>query len=692
MSNSVIPPIDQCIIDEFKNYFETEINNRFPEDNVCILLSGGIDSTLLGLVCHHLGKNVTSISYQLDNETNIDCDRSEMISKTMGWDFHKVIVPTINYKDWFFHLIFNQKCRKKTELEILYPTIFMLNKVRDLGFEKVISGFGNPLVDGRDGMIEGRKDWIGLVNRIDDSWSISDGTQKCIDFGKSIGVKIELPLTYSEIPKLLKKVTFEQIHFPHQKILWKRIYEDDINKLGMMKVKKISLQKGNGLPKLFPKVLNDPKINIPNYKKGNDIVRLGSLIKWWSKQSKSLVPNFINLNPSSNEGIISNIRTYQPYTLEDMKRESQKELFSVVTTFSGGGGSSVGYKLGGGKILLMNEFIKDGVDTYLLNHPNTPHEMCDIRKISRKGGRKYVVNFFKSKGIEVGSYDILDGSPPCSTFSTSGKGQIKNEQRNVKYSETVQSRIGMLIHDFVYFVNCTQPKICIIENVPTIKNSDVFQHSLKRLRRRGYRVNFKVMNSSHFGVPQNRRRLICVGIRKDVCEEIGLRSEDKILDFFPIESSYQPTLRDGLEGVEIDEFERRQLILSTVRSTSYEFIKSIPKNPPRGFQISNSHPHWKSDFNMVRSSWNTPSPTLTQMGQQLGRGGIFHPSEDRGFTTNEMKRLMGLPVDYKFSGTFNQRIERMGRMVSPLIYKYLSKSLYENILKPTQNLRYVETV
>ena len=58
----------------------------------------------------------------------------------------------------------------------------MMNKIKDLGFKKVISGFGNPLVDGRDGMIEGRKDWIGLLNQIDDSWSISDGTQKCIDF------------------------------------------------------------------------------------------------------------------------------------------------------------------------------------------------------------------------------------------------------------------------------------------------------------------------------------------------------------------------------------------------------------------------------------------------------------------------------------------------------------------------------
>ena len=62
------------------------------------------------------------------------------------------------------------------------------------------------------------------------------------------------------------------------------------------------------------------------------------------------------------------------------------------------------------------------------------------------------------------------------------------------------------------------------------------------------------------------------------------------------------------------------------------------------------------------------------------------------FYTKEKFKNYHLSLDYKFSGNFNQRIERMGRMVSPLIYKYLSKSLYENVLKPTQHLRCVETV
>ena len=690
MSNKVIQPIDQSIIDELQSNLETELRHQFKEDKICLLLSGGIDSTLVGLVGHHIGKKITSISFELEGTQNIDCQTSEKTSQIMGWDFHKVILPRTNFDDWFFHLIFEQKCKKKTELEVLFPMIFMLNKVKELGFSKVLCGFTNPFPNGRVNSIQGRKDWVGYVDFIIQNGNFSDGDHKCINYGKSIGV--EIVEIYPSVFETVKRISYDQINYPHQKIPSKLIYKDDIEKLGLMKVKNRSLQKGDGLQSLYPTVLNNPQINIPNYHKGNNIIRLNSLIKWWSEKSISDLPVNVNVNPPITNGSPSPIRKYEPYTLKDMTRESENELFSVVTTFSGGGGSSVGYKLGGGKILLMNEFIKDGVDTYLLNHPNTPFELCDIRKITRKGGRKYVVDFFKSKGIEVGCYDILDGSPPCSTFSSSGKGKIKIEEKDVKYSETTQSRIGMLINDFVYFVNCTKPKICIVENVPNIKGSDVFQYNLKRLRRRGYKVNFKVMNSSHFGVPQNRRRLICVGIREDISEEIGLQNEDEILDLFPMESSYQPTIKDGFEGLEVDEVERRQLLINTKRSSSYELISNLPKNPNRPLGVSDIDPNWTSDFNMVRSSWDKPSPTLTQMGQQMGRGGIFHPSENRVFTTNEMKRLMGLPIDYKFSGNFNQRIERMGRMVSPLIYKYLSKSLYENVLKPTQHLRYVETV
>ena len=342
------------------------------------------------------------------------------------------------------------------------------------------------------------------------------------------------------------------------------------------------------------------------------------------------------------------------------------------------------YRMGGGKILLVNEFIPEAVQTYKANYPTTPVEMIDIRKITRRGGRQYVLDWFKSYGIEEGNYDILDGSPPCSTFSTSGKGKKKIEEKNVKYSDTTQDRIGMLIHDFVYIANCTKPKVCVIENVPSIKSSDVFHHALNRLRRWGYKVNFKVLCSSNFGVPQRRNRLIAIAVRPDICRKVGIKSERDLLEIYPQGSIYEPTLRDGLQGLEIDPTQRNYLLMSSVKSSAYEILKSIPKNPSRPIGVGNIDPDWTSDFNLVRASWDHPSPTLTQMGQQGGGGGIHHPDEDRVFTTDELKRLMGLPDDFRLTGTFNQKAERCGRMVTPHLYKHLSRSIYEKVILPSR--------
>ena len=92
---------------------------------------------------------------------------------------------------------------------------------------------------------------------------------------------------------------------------------------------------------------------------------------------------------------------YFRYTLDDMKKESDKKKFNYITFFAGGGGSSSGYKLAGGNCLFMNEFQQVAVDTYMENWPNTPHICDDIKNVTgqqimdmagfKKGDRKSVV-------------------------------------------------------------------------------------------------------------------------------------------------------------------------------------------------------------------------------------------------------------------------------------------------------------
>ena len=104
---------------------------------------------------------------------------------------------------------------------------------------------------------------------------------------------------------------------------------------------------------------------------------------------------------------------YKAYTLQDVHNASSQNKFNVISTFAGGGGSSTGYRLAGGRILCINEFVEEAQNTYRENYPDTLILPGDIKKLSGK-------DFLDATGIGVGELDILDGSPPCSAFSVSG--------------------------------------------------------------------------------------------------------------------------------------------------------------------------------------------------------------------------------------------------------------------------------
>ena len=105
---------------------------------------------------------------------------------------------------------------------------------------------------------------------------------------------------------------------------------------------------------------------------------------------------------------------YFRYTLDDLKRSSDRKLFTYISFFAGGGGSSCGYKLAGGDCKFVNEFQQVAVNDYLAKRPDTPHHICgDIKNVTGQ-------QIMEMTGLKVGELDILDGSPPCPPFSMSG--------------------------------------------------------------------------------------------------------------------------------------------------------------------------------------------------------------------------------------------------------------------------------
>ena len=709
--------LQQNIINSItRHYRKVGFLSDSSDGKLPLLLSGGVDSTLCGLVGQMMGLKPVCISYQRKDVYSRDCEQAEKTCKIMGWEFHKVVLPDEDPKEVFQKLTYEYGVAKKTELEVLYPFLFLIDKIEELGFKKIVCGF-NPSPDNRKHAIWNKKNSTEFWQYILDNNITSSGSKKTVSVAKDRGITMCCPMQGEDYKTTIFGLSDADMNKPYNKSFYKDCFPTEFEEIGMMKVKNEPLQKGGSMTEFFEPIIHDKEINFKNYKTSDVTKCLTSLTKLHGTLDEKKIKKHQNSNDAHRLWISQNLRNYsdaktevdkitdysgkiikfRPYSMEEVHKASSKNLFNVVSTFAGGGGSSTGYKLAGGKILLVNEFVKEAVKTYQINYPDTPVDGSDIRtitksnvdSISKKKKLESVVQWFGSYGITKGTLDILDGSPPCSTFSQAGKGNDK-EKKDVIYStvqmdgKKTQDDIDELIFDFVLMVEGILPKVMVLENVPEIATSDVFKKATEDLRQ-NYFVNHKVLKASHFGVAQKRRRLFLVGVRKDISARIGIHNDTGINDLYPRGSSYETSLKEALEGVILNPKEVNLTKRRCRASTSYEILKLIPTDPPENYRASYDHKAFKNlYFNTNRAAFHQPVNTVTQTGAQLKSfGGQYHPLENRTFTINELKRLTGLPDDFYLSGTFNEKAERMGRMVIPLLMKSLASSLYENVIKPT---------
>ena len=375
---------------------------------------------------------------------------------------------------------------------------------------------------------------------------------------------------------------------------------------------------------------------------------------------------------------------YKPYTLQDVVNASNQNKFNVISTFAGGGGSSTGYRLAGGKILCINEFVEEAQNTYRENYPDTPILPGDIKQLSGK-------DFLDIAKLDVGELDILDGSPPCSAFSVAGKlshsrdgkhsdgwGQTKN------YSDgKMVENIEDLFFEFLRVADDIKPKVIIGENVKGLTIGEAKQYFNKiqnTFEDIGYDVVAKVLDSRYFGISQTRTRVFFIGVRNDITEKAGLNFMT-IGNVFPQESKDVVPLKDALVGLEYDEEEVKYLTEKFSKTAYWRDTGSkMEIDPPKVLTGMDYHPKGHH-FNLKRVSQYQPAPTLTAMGSNDTTAGAFHWAEPRKLTIGELKRIQSLPDDFKLTGKWNQKSERIGRMVPPLMMKAIADSVYNKVLK-----------
>lgn len=265
---------------------------------------------------------------------------------------------------------------------------------------------------------------------------------------------------------------------------------------------------------------------------------------------------------------------------------------NIVSFFAGAGGLDLGFQKAGFNVIWANEYDKDIWETYKKNHNHT------------KLDQRSIVNIETS---EVPDCDGIIGGPPCQSWSEAGSLRGINDKR------------GQLFYDFIRILEAKKPKFFLAENVSGMllpRHKEALEN-IKELFKNagdGYELSFQLLNAADFEVPQDRKRVFFIGIRKD----LGFKFE------FPKPLEKKITLFEAISDLKdnvISAKEGNKANLENCKITNHEYMTG-------GFSSM------FMSRNRVRS-WNEQSFTI----QAGGRHAPLHPQAPKMKFIEQNKRI-----------------------------------------------------
>jgi DNA (cytosine-5)-methyltransferase 1 len=607
------------------------------DQSVALLLSGGLDSTSVGIALQKMGKTVRAYTYHLDDYPSKDLPKAEAISRHFGWPLTVVSVPTDQAAADFVRLAIEQRCRKKVQFEVTYPLLHLFPRIEEAG---IWSGFNadDHYGNTKNFMLRYARMVRASVSREDLKKAFDAHRQLVIaktmdpesgatwQYARRLatqnGKEIMDPYLDPAVREYFLRFDHEQLSPPTKPIV-REALAAELHGLppGSFAVG-VRLQIGGGVDSLFKTLVRNDEIN--RFEKR--YTRVKDLCERWGREVARDPDRLLAELKTSTSSAAIKVSTgeYHPYLMDDVRRASARRLFTVVSMFAGGGGSSVGYRLAGGEVVLASEFVPEAARTYKRNFPTVPVDPRDIRDITAEIGE--VERFLARAGLKPGELDILDGSPPCCEFSIAGRG-LSDQHLIRKYSDVRQRDMGTLIFDFFDVAVIARSKVVICENVPMLKHRHGgANHLLERaldvvrfpdgVQDRAYYTASAVLAANDFAVPQKRRRLFIIAVRRDVAEAVGIKSDADVAAVFPAPTTLSPvSIRSALAGLQqskrdLDPWRRVAITTSLGRA-----IGRLPRNPSKLTRPSHVDPDDHRDFTLTRTAWDLPAPTLTVTGQ-----------------------------------------------------------------------------
>jgi DNA (cytosine-5)-methyltransferase 1 len=335
-----------------------------------------------------------------------------------------------------------------------------------------------------------------------------------------------------------------------------------------------------------------------------------------------------------------------------------KDKGKVFSCFACGGGSTMGYKLAGFDVLGCNEIDPKMIEAYKVNH--NP-KYAYLEPIQTFKLRTDLPN-------ELYNLDILDGSPPCSSFSMAGNRE-KDWGKEKKFREgQAEQVLDNLFFDFIDLAKKLQPKVVIAENVKGLLLGNAKQYVRKIYKEfdiAGYYCQHWLLDASKMGVPQRRERVFFIAMRKDLAEPF-LEQQDMF--------TVNPKLKLEFNEPEIKFSEIKENYNDRDLSKRCREIWELRKVGDLDMSYTNGRefnkPNSWFNFNYIYS--NKVANTITSSDFNV----LF--DEPRHFNSNEVCKIGSYPLDYNFLDLKKQYL--IGMSVPPVMTAQVAKQVYEQWL------------
>jgi DNA (cytosine-5)-methyltransferase 1 len=311
-----------------------------------------------------------------------------------------------------------------------------------------------------------------------------------------------------------------------------------------------------------------------------------------------------------------------------------KDKGTVFSCFACGGGSTMGYKLAGFDVLGCNEIDPKMIEAYKVNHNPKYAYLEPIQTFKLR----------KDLPKELYKLDILDGSPPCSSFSMAGNRE-KDWGKEKKFREgQAEQVLDNLFFDFIDLSKELQPKIVIAENVKGLllgSAKDYVRRIYKAFDEAGYYCQHFLLNASTMGVPQRRERVFFICLRKDLAGKF-LHWQDMFTEIPKIEM----------------EFNEKEIPIN-------KFAKGIPKKETQNYS--------EGRFGDVMLDLNKPSNTIAT---DINR---YWLTENMLIDKDTVSLIGSYPLDYNHLD-FNNPQYLIGMSVPPVMTAQIATEVYNQWL------------